>query len=421
MTNGVAIKQPTLAVELGQRQPQFRAALPAHIPVERFVRVVLTAIQTSPKLAQMDRASLWNACMRAAQDGLLPDGREGALVPFKGKVTWIPMVGGIRKKVRNSEAIATWDVHAVHAKDQFQFELGDDPYIKHKPYMPKPLERSGAETDEQYRARLRAHIDPGPLIAVYSVAVLKTGEKSRDMMTRADVELVRDTYARKDDDGKFSPMWRNSFDEAAKKTLARRHAKVLPMSTDLDDMLRRDDELYDLKGASDKVLAGPRPKSLSARIDALAGVEDIPHDPETGEIIDQVSGNGSPKRRQTRASLPARVTQGKGVLSRQPRVIRPAALRPHLAPPRRRPTIACQTTTRRSTASRSCKTSCRPARRSRARRGRRARPLAGRRSQRRRTGGLDRRPHASAEADRSRGQERAGLTFPCSRSRPGSR
>jgi recombination protein RecT len=290
MTNGIAIKQPTLAVELGQRQPQFRAALPAHIPVERFVRVVLTAIQTSPKLAQMDRASLWNACMRAAQDGLLPDGREGALVPFKGKVTWIPMVGGIRKKVRNSEAIATWDVHAVHAKDQFQFELGDDPYIKHKPFMPKPLARSGAETDEQYRARLRAHVDPGPLIAVYSVAVLKTGEKSRDMMTRADVELVRDTYARKDDDGKFSPMWRNSFDEAAKKTLARRHAKVLPMSTDLDDILRRDDELYDLKGASDKVLAGARPKSLSARIDALAGLEDTPHDPETGEVIDQVSG-----------------------------------------------------------------------------------------------------------------------------------
>ena len=295
MTNGIAIKQPTLAVELGQRQPQFRAALPAHIPVERFVRVVLTAIQTSPKLAQMDRASLWNACMRAAQDGLLPDGREGALVPFKGKVTWIPMVGGIRKKVRNSEAIATWDVHAVHAKDQFQFELGDDPYIKHKPFMPKPLERSGAETDEQYRARLRAHIDPGPLIAVYSVAVLKTGEKSRDMMTRADVELVRDTYARKDDDGKFSPMWRNSFDEAAKKTLARRHAKVLPMSTDLDDILRRDDELYDLKGASDKVLAGPRPKSLSARIDALAGLEDTPHDPETGEVIDQVSGERPPR------------------------------------------------------------------------------------------------------------------------------
>ena len=54
-------------------------------------------------------------------------------------------------------------------------------------------------------------------------------------------------------------MWRNSFDEAAKKTLARRHAKVLPMSTDLDDLLRRDDELYDLKGASDKVLAGARP------------------------------------------------------------------------------------------------------------------------------------------------------------------
>jgi len=297
-------KALTIAAELGARRPQFRAALPAHIPVERYVRVVMTAVQMNPKLQNADRASFWTSCMKAAQDGLLPDGREGALVIYStkigkewiDKVVWMPMIAGLRKKVRNSETIATWDVHAVHAKDKFDYEEGDDPYIKHKPYMPKPLERSGAETDEQYAERLRAHIDPGPLTFAYSIAVLKTGEKSRDVMSRFDIDCVRDTYSKRDRDGNFSPMWVKSYDEAAKKTVARRHSKVLPMSTDLDDLLRRDDELYDLKSASDKVVAGPRPKSLSDRIDALVGIEDIPpHDVETGEIIEQISGERLPE------------------------------------------------------------------------------------------------------------------------------
>lgn len=298
MTNDIAVKRPTLGVELSQRQAQFKAALPAHIPVERFIRVVLTAVQMNSKLANADRQSLWTSCMKAAQDGLLPDGREGALVIYStkvgadwiDKVVWMPMIAGLRKKVRNSDTITTWDVYAVHARDEFDFERGDNPFINHKPYFARSLARSAEETDEAYTARLKAHIDPGPLTAVYSIAVLKTGERSREVMSRAEIDYVRDTYAKKDRDGKFSPAWVKSYDEMAKKTVARRHSKVLPMSTDLDDLLRRDDELYDLKGASDKKLAGPR-ASLSDRLDALAGAEGTPpHDAETGEIIEQVSG-----------------------------------------------------------------------------------------------------------------------------------
>ncbi|TGQ26791.1 recombinase RecT, partial [Mesorhizobium sp. M4B.F.Ca.ET.214.01.1.1] len=64
---------------------QFKAALPAHIPVERFARVVMTAIQNKPELLSAPRKDLFNAAMKAAQDGLLPDGREGALV-LRGSV-----------------------------------------------------------------------------------------------------------------------------------------------------------------------------------------------------------------------------------------------------------------------------------------------------------------------------------------------
>ena len=229
--------------QLTALENQFEAALPAHIPVERFNRVVLTAIQNNPDLLACNRKSLFNAAMKAAQDGLLPDGREGAIVPYKGEATWMPMIGGIRKKVRNSGDIASWDVHAVYENDHFEFELGDDPYIKHRPALS----------------------NKGKLIAVYSVAVLKGGEKSRDVMSIEDVEKIR-ALSR----GKNTP-WNNPtfYPEMAKKTVARRHSKVLPMSSDLDDLIRRDDALYDIQGASDAEVKAPR-ISMTQALDRLA-------------------------------------------------------------------------------------------------------------------------------------------------------
>lgn len=310
-----AYKPPSLGVQLKEKQANFAAALPAHIPVARFMRVVLTAVQNSPDLLKADRHSLLNACLRAAQDGLLPDGRDGALVVYNtkingnwvAKVQWMVMVGGIRKKARNSGEIATWDVHAAHAKDQFEFELGDEPYIKHKPFIPTALAEKEGEKPEDYAARYKIHCDRGPMIAVYSVAVLKSGEKSRDVMLASDVYEVRDKFSKRTKDGQFSPAWRNSLVEMAKKTVARRHSKVLPMSSDLDDLVRRDDELYDMEGNSDRRLTkgGGPSKSIGDRIDALigavgeeeeaaaAGVGES-FDPETGEISQAATnGNGA--------------------------------------------------------------------------------------------------------------------------------
>jgi recombination protein RecT len=155
-------------------ESQFKAALPAHIPAERFMRVLMTAIQNNPALFNIDRRSLWNAAMRAAQDGLLADGRDGAIVVYKSKngpvAQWMPMIAGLRKKVRNSGEIATWDAQVVREKDRFEFRLGDDPLIVHQPSLDP---------------------NPGAIIAAYSIATLKTGEKSREVMSVADIERIR--------------------------------------------------------------------------------------------------------------------------------------------------------------------------------------------------------------------------------------
>ncbi|AMS41210.1 recombinase RecT [Aminobacter aminovorans] len=256
---------------------QFKAALPAHIPVERFARVVMTAIQNKPELLSAPRKDLFNAAMKAAQDGLLPDGREGALV-LRGSVkkgntsiTWQPMIAGIRKKARNSGEISTWDAHCVYANDFFEFQLGDAPQINHT-----------------YNLKT----ERGEIVGAYSVAVLKDATKSYEVMSIGEIRAIRD---RSDAWKAFkagyikSTPWETDEGEMARKTVARRHSKVLPMSTDLDDLIRRDDELYDLKGAQEEA-AAVRPKSLAGRLDALANQEtpaDITDaDPVTGEIIE---------------------------------------------------------------------------------------------------------------------------------------
>lgn len=233
-----------LRTQVENLEGQFKAALPAHIPVERFCRVLMTAIQNNPDLVmKVERRSLFNAAMRAAQDGLLPDGRDGAIVVYGTAAQWMPMIGGLRKKVRNSGEIATWDAQVVHKNDKFQFRLGDDPFIQHEPILES---------------------DPGPVVAAYSIAVLKTGEKSREVMSVAAIEKVRSRSKAKN-----NGPWVTDYEEMCRKTVARRHSKVLPMSTDLDDLIRRDDDLYEFDSAASSNATGA-PQTLAGKLDVLA-------------------------------------------------------------------------------------------------------------------------------------------------------
>lgn len=285
-----AVQQLPLHEELSQRNSEFKAALPAHIPVERFKRVILTAVSMNPALVKADRRSFFNSAMKAAQDGLLPDGREGALVIYNNRkkvmdngsekwvdnptVQWMPMIAGLRKKVRNSQEIAIWDVKAVYARDKFVYREGIDQTLEHTPFLDGP---------------------PGDLVAVYSIARLKTGEVSLDVMPKWQVDKVRAISKSKD-----KGPWVDFYDEMAKKTVARRHSKVLPMSTDLDDLIRRDDTLYNLEGASDREV-----KQVAQGVPPRPQLSDY-SDPDTGEIIDVVPGD------EQKTDSPAATLAGRG-------------------------------------------------------------------------------------------------------------
>jgi recombination protein RecT len=214
LTKYEAIKQ-----QLTSMQASFAAALPPQVRPEKFLGVVLTGLRLNEKLQNADRTTLYGACLKCAQDGLLPDGREAALVLFGDKVQYMPMIGGILKKVRNSGEIKKVSVQVVYSNDEFDYARGDEEWIKHKPALG----------------------ERGEFVAAYAIAWLANGERQFEVMDAAQIEKVRNVSRAKN-----NGPWVDFTDEMRRKTVFRRLAKLLPQSTDLQQVLEHDNENYDL-------------------------------------------------------------------------------------------------------------------------------------------------------------------------------
>lgn len=244
---------------LTQMAPQFQAALPAHITVEKFTRVAMTAIQNNPDLANADRNSLFGSIVRLAQDGLLPDGREAAIVLFGGKAQAMPMIAGILKKIRQSGDVSYVSAQIVYANDRFVWRLGFDESVEHEP---APLDQ-----------------DPGEPMAAYAVAVLKDGSRLLEVMRKSEIEKVRNVSR-----AKGNGPWVQWWGEMARKTVMRRLSKRLPMSTDLEDAFDRDATM-EVEPRAIENSAQPAPVT---RLDALEARIDPEAETVDAEIVEPV-------------------------------------------------------------------------------------------------------------------------------------
>ena len=66
MSNITPLDSLKKTISMPAMKEQFKAALPPHIDVDKFVRVVMTAVSTTPALVNADRASLLSACLKSA-------------------------------------------------------------------------------------------------------------------------------------------------------------------------------------------------------------------------------------------------------------------------------------------------------------------------------------------------------------------
>lgn len=108
-------------------------ALPKHLDGDRMARIALTCFRQTPALGKCDPKSVFAAVIMAAQLGLEPGiGGQAYLIPYGGECQFVPGWQGLVDLVSRAGRASVW-TGAVYEGDEFDYALGDSPFIIHKP------------------------------------------------------------------------------------------------------------------------------------------------------------------------------------------------------------------------------------------------------------------------------------------------
>lgn len=210
-------KDTTLKGLIKAMEPEIRKALPSMITPERFTRMVFTALSSTPKLQQCTPQSFLGAMMQAAQLGLEPNTPVGQayLIPYGNVCQFQLGYKGLLDLAYRSGEIKDIQAHEVHENDEFEYELGLDPKLKHIPAMS----------------------NRGPVTMYYAVWHTKTGGYGFEVMSKDDVL----EFAQKKSKSFRNGPWQTDFDEMAKKTVLKKALKYAPIATEFVKSIATDE------------------------------------------------------------------------------------------------------------------------------------------------------------------------------------
>ena len=215
---------------------QIAKALPSVMTPERFSRIAMTAVAQNPDLGKCTPGSFIGALLTAAQLGLEPNTPLGQayLIPFKnnrngGALEAQFQLGyrGLIELAHRSGELQSIEAHIVYENDEFEYELGLDPKLRHVPAMK----------------------DKGGIAWVYAIYKLQSGGFGFEVMSFEDIEAHKKKYSKAASKG-FSP-WQTSWEEMAKKTVIKRVLKYAPLKTDFIRAIREDETTLNFEKAGD--------------------------------------------------------------------------------------------------------------------------------------------------------------------------
>ena len=124
--------------------------------VEQYETVAVNALIATPAIADCTLASVDRAIIQCIQAGLIPDGKQAAIVPFNDRengkqATLIPMIKGQLMLARRAVPGIILQAKTVYREDDFDHAEGTEPFIRHFPNA------NGSRTD-------------GDIVAVYARA-----------------------------------------------------------------------------------------------------------------------------------------------------------------------------------------------------------------------------------------------------------
>jgi len=125
---------------LNRFKNEIAKALPKHLNADRMARIALTSFRKNPDLGRCDPRSVFAAVLMASQLGWeVGVGGSAYLIPYKGECQLVPGWLGLVDLVHRSGRAAVW-TGAVYEGDEFEYALGDNPRITHRP-SPVPSDK----------------------------------------------------------------------------------------------------------------------------------------------------------------------------------------------------------------------------------------------------------------------------------------
>lgn len=200
--------------QIKQMEGEIKKALPSVITPERFTRMILSAVSTTPKLASCTTQSFFAAMMAAAQLGLEPNTSLGQayLIPFANnkknclEVQFQIGYKGLLDLAYRSGEVEVIQSHVVYSNDDFEYEFGLDAKLTHKP----------------------CRGDRGEATHVYAMFKTKSGGYGYEVMSIEDVRQHAQKYSKSYSNG----PWQTNFEEMAKKTVLKKVLKYAPLKSD---------------------------------------------------------------------------------------------------------------------------------------------------------------------------------------------
>lgn len=249
-------KQPTTIKEyVESMQGEIARALPSVMTPERFTRITLSALSTNPKLAACDPKSFLGAMMTAAQLGVEPNTPLGQayLIPYGRQCQFQLGYKGLLDLAYRSGEVSIIQAQTVYKNDEFEYEYGLEPKLKHIP----------------------AKADRGEPVFFYAMFKMKDGGYGFEVDS---IDNIRD-FAKKKSKTYGSGPWQTDFEAMAKKTVLKRVLKYAPLKSDFVREIAQDETV---KTQIDEDMTFVPDESV---IDA--DFEEITVDRETGEILSE--------------------------------------------------------------------------------------------------------------------------------------
>mgnify|MGYP003292362958 CR=1 FL=1 len=218
-------ERATMQRLINRMSPEVAKALPKHISVERFTRMALSAVSATPALAKCTPESFLGAYLQAAQLGVEPNTPLGQayLIPYtnnrerRTECTFQLGYKGLLDLAYRSGQVVSVQSQAVYENDEFEYQLGLHPDLKHVP----------------------ARHDRGEAIAYYAVVNLKDGGYIFEVMSADDVRA----HAKKFSQAYSNGPWQSNFDSMAKKTVLKKCLNLAPLSADTMRTIAADESI----------------------------------------------------------------------------------------------------------------------------------------------------------------------------------